>query len=149
MFLFTTRKKRLDVHQLLRRAMDTTSPNLLPEEEEEKRWEDRSNRTIPILLAPWVGGEPKAAEHTIAVTKNLSSQGIALVLPQPFRAEQVVLCFWLESMPEFVLGEIRQNSPLGGGFWQLGVELTERINPVECGAIEPLISLATRLKVRS
>lgn len=145
MFSFTKRKKQVDVHQLLRRAMNATSPNR-PPTQGDARWEDRSNRTIPVLLVPYTEGHPCAAEHTIALTKDLSSQGVAIVLPQPFRAEQVVIGFWLDARPEFVLGRIRQNVPLGGGYWQLGVELTERMGPTPCEATESLVPLAARLR---
>lgn len=96
MFSFKTRKKQVDVHQLLRRAMDATTPNR-PPTQGESRWEDRSNRTIPVLLVPYADEQPVGDEHTIALTKNLSSQGVALVLPQPFRAEQVLIGFWLDA----------------------------------------------------
>ncbi|MEN6495314.1 MAG: hypothetical protein ABFD16_13625 [Thermoguttaceae bacterium] len=145
MFSFKTQKKQVGVHQLLRRAMNATSPNH-PPTQGESRWEDRSNRTIPVLLAPYADGQPIGDEHTIALTKNLSSQGVALVLPQPFRAEQVLIGFWLDARPEFVLGHVRQNVPLGGGYWQLGVELTERTGPATCPAIESLVPLTARLR---
>lgn len=146
MLSILARKRTLAVHQLLRRAMDATSPNR-PPAQGESRWEDRSNRTLPVLLVPYAEGQPSVAEHTIALTKNLSSQGVALVLPQPFRTDQVVIGFWLDDRPEFLVGRVRQNVPLGGGYWQLGVELTERLEPHPSAATEPLVPLTARLKV--
>jgi hypothetical protein len=145
MFLFKQRKKKNELQQLLRRAMDLTSPNH-PPRKGEMRWEERSNRTIPVLLSPWANGKPLVDEHTVALSKDLSSQGVALVLPQPFRAEQVVLGFWLELMPEFILGKVRQNASLGGGFWQLGVELTERLPLADHKVLESLVPFAMHLK---
>ncbi len=145
MFSFTTRKKHLEVHRLLRRAMDATTPNR-PPIEGESRWEERSNRTIPVLLAPYAEGCPCLGEHAIALTKDLSSQGVAIVLPQPFRADEVVIGFWLENRPEFLLGRVRQNAPLGGGYWQLGIELTERLDPSPNPATESLLPLIARLR---
>jgi len=97
------------------------------------------------LLAPYDGVEVRVDELTHAVTKDVSSQGLALVLPQPFRAEQVVVGFWSESHTHFVSGQVRQNVPLGGGFWQLGVELTALLDLSEHPDIKRLVPLALRL----
>ena len=144
MFSFRKRKKQIEVHTLIRRAVDASSPNR-PPVEGELRWENRSNRTIPVLLTPLEGGDLSFGETTIALTKNLSSQGLALVLHQPFRAERVVIGFWGEGEAEFVLGELRQNAPLGGGYWQVGLELTERICAADYPALEALVPQAARL----
>ena len=145
MFLFGTRNRQLEVHKLMRRALDKSSPNL-PRWEGESRWESRSNRTIPVLLIPYAEGELSVPEMTTALTKNLSSQGLALVLHQPFRADQVVVGFWGDGEPDFLLGKVRQNVPLGGGFWQLGLELTERLCPADCPALQPLVPQAAKLE---
>jgi len=144
MFSFGKRKKQMEVHKLIRRAVDVSSPNR-PPSDGELRWENRSNRTIPVLLAPFEGGEPSVCEMTIALTKDFSGQGLALVLHQPFRAESVVIGFWAEGEAEFVLGEVRQNAPLGGGYWQVGLELTERIAVADYPALAALVPQAARL----
>lgn len=146
MFSFATRKKQNEVQRLLRRAMDTTSPNR-PPLDGELRGESRSNRTLPVLLVACVDGRPTAEERIIALTKDFSSRGVAVVLPQPFRAEHVLIAFWLEGHPEFVRGQVRQNVPLGGGYWQLGVELTERLSIATSPELGALLPLAARLEV--
>ena len=143
MFSFARRRQRLEVHKLVRRFIDTTSPNQSPSAGE-ARWENRSNRSLPVLLAPYDGAEVRVDELTHAITKDLSSEGLALVLPQPFRAEQVVVGFWSEAHTHFVSGQVRQNVPLGGGFWQLGVELTALLALSEHPDIKRLVPLAIR-----
>jgi hypothetical protein len=144
MFSFARRRQHVEVHKLVRRFIDHSSPNQSPTSGD-ARWEDRSNRTLPVLLVPYDGAEACVDELTHAVTKDLSSQGLALVLPQPFRAEQVVIGFWSEAHTHFVLGRVRQNVPLGGGFWQLGVELTALVDLWEHPEIQRLVPLAVRL----
>jgi hypothetical protein len=144
MFSFGKRRAQVEVHKLTRRLIDSSCPNL-PPLRGDSRWENRSNRTIPVLLTPLVGDDLQFDETAVAVTKNLSGQGLALVLHQPFWAEGVVIGFWHNGEPEFVRGEIRQNAPLGGGFWQLGIELTERVIPAEMHELERLIPLTNRL----
>ncbi len=144
MFSFSKRRGQLEVHKLTRRLIDSSCPTR-PPMSGDSRWEDRSNRTIPVLLAPIVGDELQFDEIAIALTKNLSGQGLALVLHQPFWAEGVVIGFWHNGEPEFVRGEIRQNAPLGGGFWQLGIELTERVTRAEMRELDRLAPLTSHL----
>lgn len=143
MFLFR-RKKQPDLFRMIRRFIDRSSP-VLPPSSGESRWEDRSNRTIPVLLAPRDGESVCSDEATFAITKNLSDHGLALVLPHPFRAESVVIGFWHADAPYFVLGSVRQNVPLGGGFWQVGLELHQMLTMADHPDLMPLASLAGRL----
>jgi hypothetical protein len=83
-------------------------------------------------------------ESTYAFTKDVSDRGLSLVLPQPFKSVEVVVGLWLDS-PRFVLGEVRQNVPLGGGFWQIGVQLNEVLCAVDHPPLEALLPMATRL----
>ena len=147
MFSFRKRARQVDVHKLIRRLIDSSSPNL-PPVQGNSRWEDRSNRTLPVLLIPIDDQQPQTDEAATAITKNLSGQGLALVLHQPFWAEGVLIGFWHDGEPEFVRGEIRQNAPLGGGFWQLGIELMERVTRAEMPGIESLLDLVARLDPR-
>lgn len=147
MFSFDTRRRLCEVRVFLRRLVDLTSPNTSPLEGE-ARSEGRSNRALPVLLTPWEHGEPVVDESTYAITKDFSERGLSLTLPQPFKAARIVVGLWLES-PRFVLGEIRQNTPLGGGFWQLGVELTDFLDAAEYPQIESLVPLAARLVPRA
>jgi hypothetical protein len=124
MFSSADRKKQLDARRLICRLVDRTSPNLAPLEGE-SRVEARSNRTLPVVLAPLEDDRVLAEEAVFALTKDLTGQGLSLVLNHPFHAPQLVIGFWRETQPVFVLGSGRQNTPLGGGFWQLGIELRE------------------------
>jgi len=144
MFSFRKRSTQAEVHKVTRRLLNSSCPNM-PPMSGDSRWEDRSNRTIPVLLSPIADGEIQLDETATAVTKNLSSQGLALVLHQPFWAEGVIIGFWQNGEPEFVRGEIRQNVPLGGGFWQLGIELTQRVAMADMPELERLVPMTSRL----
>jgi len=144
MFSFDTRKRLVEVRGFVRRLVDLTSPNL-PPLEGDSRAEQRSNRSLPALLAPWADGQPVVDESTYAFTKDFSDRGLSLVLHQPFKAAQVVVAVWLLESPRFALGEVRQIVPLGGGYWQLGVELTELLDSAEFPQVESLAPLATHL----
>lgn len=143
MFSFDTRKRLGEVRDFVRQLVDLTCPNL-PPLDGDSRAESRSNRALPALLAPWEHAQPVLDESTYAFTKDISDRGLSLVLSQPFKSFEVVVGLWLEG-PRFVLGEIRQNVALGGGFWQIGVELTALPDPDEYPQIQNLMPLASRL----
>jgi hypothetical protein len=143
MFSFDTRKRLCEVREFLRHLVNLTTPNL-PPLEGDSRSETRSNRALPALLTPWEHGQPVVDESTYALTKDFSDRGLALVLQQPFKSVEVVVGLYLES-PRFVLGEVRQNVPLGGGYWQIGVELTDFLDAAEYPQVQSLVPLAKRL----
>jgi hypothetical protein len=141
--LFDTQKRLNEVRCFVRRLVDLTSPNL-PPLEGESRLDDRSNRVVPAVVSPWEHGRPIVNEVTYGLTKDLSDRGLSVVLHQPFRSPQAVVGLWLEG-PQFALGDVRQNVPLGGGFWQLGVELVDLLDPAEWPDVQSLVSLAAHL----
>src|SRR5262245_7421711 len=122
-FSFDNRKKRLDAARFLRRVIDATTPNLAPVAGD-LRIESRANRCAPALLVPFDDDTAIPSQVIYALTKDLSGNGVALVLTRSFTGKRVVIGFLFESLAGFVLGEVRQNVELGGGFWQLGIEVT-------------------------
>ena len=141
-----------EIRSLLYRITDLTSPNLPPLDGEE-RTQNRSNRSLPILLAPWINNAPNVDEVTTALTKDFSDRGLSVVLHQPLRFETVVVGLLLSrnehdllgGEPRFVLGEVRQNVPLGGGFWQLGIEFSEILSVGYHKELKSLIPLTAQL----
>ena len=141
---FRSRDKQFEIHRVIRRLINASTPNRIPLQGE-SRWELRSNRTMPVLLVAYDHNELSAGELAYALTKNLSSQGLALVLHQPFRAEQVVVGMWSNEEAHFVSGTVRQSIPLGGGFWQIGVETTELLSAGQTPELTRLLPWAARL----
>ena len=149
MFSFDGRKKQLDIHSHIRRILDLTVPNYSGDLGAD-RSEPRFNRVIPTVLCPWEKGRPEMASCTFATTRDLASEGVGLVLPQPFRAEEVLLGFWLEEavmeQPWFFLGRAQSLRRIGGGYWTLGVQLTEYKGAGCRGELAPLRSWVERLQ---
>ena len=121
-------KKTPQVQSRIRRIVDLTVPNS-PLEVERDRAEDRSSRVIPALLCPWKHDAPVVARHTFVLTKDFSSEGVGLVLKEPFHDRDVLLGFWLGAgimdEPWFFMGRAQHLRQFGGGFWTLGLHLTE------------------------
>jgi hypothetical protein len=148
LFSFKERKKTVDFQRYIRRIIDLTIPNKtdsgnLP------RYENRYNRSVPVLLCPWKDDEPLLSETIVAITKDIADRGIGIILTQPFAAETMVLGFCLDEVtalePWFFLGVRRHNIAIGGDFWLLGIELTEFISETCREQLEPLIPLVQKL----
>ena len=139
---------RPQVESRLRRIVDLTVPNLARMTQDE-RFETRSNRVIPVLVCPWEADKPVTEEHLFALTKDLSSDSVGVVLPQPIRTSSVVVGFWLGADvmddPWYFLGRPRSLRRLGGGFWTAGVQFTEVLGAAARDALAPLAPLAARL----
>ena len=148
MALFSFRKKSVDFQRYVRRLIDLTGPNRAHSTGTE-RLVTRSNRAIPTLVCPWENNWPTVSKAIIAVTKDLGDQGLGLLLNHPLNFTNVVVGFCHEeataSEPWFFLGMQRTNLPIGGGFWLVGIELTEFMNQDWSTQLEPLVPLAKML----
>jgi hypothetical protein len=147
--MFFTKKggQRYQLQGYLRRICDLTSPNM--PRLDDSRNQHRQNRTIPVLLVPWEDGAIVVSDAATALTRDISDNGLSVTLLHPFRAENIVVCFWLPrgetSDPWFFLGTTRQNVPIGGGFWSLGIELTEKLELSSESGTARLLPLAAEL----
>ncbi len=145
-------KKTIEVCKHLARVCDLTTPNMAAPSCED-RVEDRHNRSIPTLICPWEHNNPHVDESAFVLTKDLSDIGIGIVSNQPIRATEVLVGLWPDEQvadePWFFLGDVKRIAPLGGGFWIMGVALTEFANQDHQDALRPLRSLAERLRVPS
>lgn len=145
MFSFGDRKKLLEVQSVLRRIIDASAPHRAPEEE--ARWDSRSNRTFPVVICPWGDSEPCVERAITALTKNVSSQGLTAILPVHFDDDLLVTGFSFEENHRFMIGVVRHRTPLGGGFWQLGIELTRLVDIGEVPSLEKLVPMTEGLAV--
>jgi hypothetical protein len=152
MFSFDSRKKSLEVQRRVQHLADLTTPNLGCSTSHE-RAEDRCNRTLPVLLCPWENGRPVEEFCTFALTKDISSRGVGLILVQPFRAAEVVVGFWLDddSMqhPWYFLGSTQRLHKVGGGYWTLGIEFSEFVEPARSKELACLAAKAQQLRPAS
>jgi len=101
------------------------------------------------LLSPWQEDRPLGDECIIGLTSDAADRGVAVVLNQPFRADAVVVGYWISpdamSEPYFFLGNITRNQAIGGGFWAVGIEITEFANTNYNETLAVLKPLAAKL----
>jgi hypothetical protein len=148
MYSFLSGKKRVDFQRYVRRLIDLTSPNRA-DCENVQRSENRYNRVIPALLCPWEHETPIISKVVRGLTRDVADRGVGLVLNNTCEADEVVLGFCEREATGgdawFFLGKRRTNVAIGGGFWLIGIELTEFMNDNWAAQLEPLVTHAQTL----
>ena len=147
MFSFTARKKTIDFQKYIRRLIDVTRPNAGLTSAH--RSENRHNRAIPVLLCAWKDDAPIVSEAVVAVSKDITDSGIGVILPSSYSAANVVVGFCqydaTAEQPWFFRGEVQHQLPIGGGFWLLGIRLSEFMNEDWSDQLSPLVPMARAL----
>jgi hypothetical protein len=144
MYTFTERQKQTDVQKFLRRLADRSAAKWLAGKYE-RRTDSRCGQSMPVYMARWDGESFSKDEATIALSRDVSSQGIAVIVVGPFQAERVLIAFWVESRPCFAVGQVHNDTAIGGGYRRLGIELIEILEVGEHPALESLLPLTSRL----
>jgi hypothetical protein len=125
--LFSSRRKQQQVQSQLVKLLNNHCndvQNLTPG----PRCEDRVNLTIPVLIAPWQHKRPSVELAFSATTRELSSSGLSVVVPEPVTCENVVIGWCFEQAMRFAQGKFRHQDPIGAGFWNAGLELIEMLS---------------------
>ena len=103
------------------------------------RLEGRVNLTLVLMVVPVEQGRPQPRRAFCATTKEFSTNGVALVVDRPYGIEEAVLGFRRRGATTWLRAKARHLNPLGGGFFQLGLRLTERLETGECPELAKLI----------
>ncbi len=102
------------------------------------RSEDRVRLTLVVLVVPLEDGRPSLHQAFAAVTKEFSSTGTSLIIGGGRVPEHMLLAFRCDGELQYVEAEARHLSPMGAGFYQLGVALLRIVNPAEYPGLETL-----------
>ncbi len=89
------------------------------------RADSRVNLVVVVMVIPMVDGKPQVTKTFMAVTKEFSSTGVAIVLDAARQVDEAVLGFRFEGDMTFIRAKAKHMDPLGGGFRQLGFHLQE------------------------
>jgi hypothetical protein len=138
----------MTLQKYLRRVADRTMPNMSVTGSGRRR-EDRYNRAIPTLVAPWEEDQVDRSRCAIVLTRDIADRGVGLITQHPLPRGDVILGYWISfddaHEPWFFRGTIQREDAIGGGFWAIGVEMAEFMNENWRSALEPLVFLAHKL----
>lgn len=144
MFFFnqSARKRRAEAQKFLHRLLDLTLA-AVPRDADE-RSDARYPRMISLLLAPH-SEVARAEAAQFGITGNVSSTGLGVVTRQAVDSQRVVVGFWLDERPYFLVGAVRQQQSLGGGFFLVGIEAEDLIPPADQHPLQALLPLLGEL----
>lgn len=95
------------------------------------RLEHRVNLTVVVLVLPVEKGRPVVEQMFAAVTREIATTGLSLVLDEPRAPDEVVLGLRWEGEMHFIRAKAMHLNPMGAGFYQLGLRLLEKVHPAD------------------
>jgi hypothetical protein len=124
MSLFTQNGKKRAIQGFVLKIVNNQCPELKALMEG-PRADRRVNLTMVVLVIPVEQKKLRVGQAFAAVTKEFSATGLSIVLSEPKSLEEVVLVFRWESESTYIKAHVKHLNPMGGGFYQLGVQMTE------------------------
>src|SRR5271165_5131645 len=92
------------------------------------RLEGRVNLTMVVKVVPVEENEAVLCHAFTAITKEFSSTGVAIVIDRPYGLDDALLGFrWWGSIV-WLRAKAKHLHPMGGGFFQLGFRMTQRLD---------------------
>jgi hypothetical protein len=119
-----TRNKRAQVQGLILRLVNNSCPELKALADG-PRLDRRVNLTLVVVIVPVEKRRLCVDDAFTAVTKEFSNTGLAVVLSEPKGLDEVILGFRFEGEMIFAHAKAKHLNPLGGGFYQLGFQVTD------------------------
>jgi hypothetical protein len=121
---FPTRNKQLSVQNFVLKVINNNCPELKAFLEGPRR-DKRANLTLVVLVVPLVDGELRIGDAFNAITQEFSVSGVGIILDRQRALDEVILGFRLEDEMSYVRATAKHLSPMGNGFYHLGMELKE------------------------
>lgn len=102
------------------------------------RLEDRVNLTMVVTVVPLENQRPRIDKSLVTVTKEFSSTGVSVVLSEPHPLDEAILVFSCSAETTFARAKVKHLSPMGSGFFQLGLHMTEIVSVADYPELEAL-----------
>ncbi len=125
-----TRKKEPAVQAFILSLLNQNCP-ALRDRLDGPRLEGRVNLTMVVMVVPVEEEGPQIRRAFTAISKEFSSSGVAVVIDHPYGADEAFLGFRLRGNMTWVRAKAKHLHPMGGGFFQLGFRMTERLHTAD------------------
>jgi hypothetical protein len=83
---------------------------------------------MAVTVMPFGEDSPVTGRAFTATTKEFSNSGVAVVMDHLFAPEEAVIGFRLREAVAWIRARPKHIHPMGGGFFQIGFRLTERLH---------------------
>ena len=136
MFGFMMQKRRDDVSRFLSRRMNRS---FLPQVSGSKRRHSRGELCEVAWILPYDEEEGRAIfdEALVAVTRDISPEGLSILKTSPLNEVRAVIALEGEMEMHFILCRVMHSTPLGYGFFHIGLHPEEFLN-VDGTAVDDL-----------
>jgi hypothetical protein len=119
-----TRNKLQSVQNFVLKLVNNNCPDLKALIEGD-RGDKRINLTLVVIVVPLTDGKPRLDEAFYAATQDISVSGVGIVLDRQEALDDAIVGFRNEGDITFLRTKAKHITPMGGGFYRLGLELTE------------------------
>ena len=82
-----------------------------------------------VLVIPLVKNEPVLGQAFTAITKELSTVGMSLILSEARGLDEMIVGVRWEGDMTYLRARAKHLNPIGGGFFQLGLQVTAIAHP--------------------
>ncbi|MBS0207660.1 MAG: hypothetical protein JSS27_01775 [Planctomycetes bacterium] len=93
----------------------------------ERRGDDRVEISLAVAIVPCVDGDPMPDFAFAAFTRNISSDGVSLVINRPVPSDELIVGFPGTPMT-FVLAKVLHRDGMALGCSRLGLRMTEVVD---------------------
>jgi len=121
-----SKSKTIGVQSFIVKIVNNNCPELR-DQLDGPRLARRVNLTIAVAIVPLKEGSLQVEQAFTAVTKEFSTSGLSLVLDTPLGLDEMLLGFRWEGELSYIRGKAKHLNPIGGGFYQLGIQLLEMV----------------------
>ena len=103
------------------------------------RIEGRVNLTTVVMVVPVEEKEPQIRGAFAAITKEFSSSGVAIVVDHACGPDEALLGFRWRGSITWVRAKAKHLHPMGGGFFQIGFRMTQRLHSTDYPELAKLV----------
>jgi hypothetical protein len=96
---------------------------------EDTRADSRVNLVTVVVIIPLQDRKLQIQKTFMATTKELSNNGVSVVLDAPRQLDEAILGFQFEGEMTFIRAIAKHDEPIGGSFRQVGFQLLEVVSP--------------------
>ncbi|MEJ5340080.1 MAG: hypothetical protein WHT09_00820 [Thermogutta sp.] len=127
---FFTQKKVHEVQSFVLKFVNSHS-EVAESVELGQRRESRTRLCVVAVLIPYDARTIPVREKLPVVTKEFSSTGMSVILSEPRGYDRVVVGLKYQGEMRFILARAVHLTPMGGGFFQLGLEFLQMLHPCD------------------
>jgi hypothetical protein len=126
--MFFSRNKKLAVSNFVVKLLNNNCPDLRGLQDG-PRTDSRVNLTLVVLIIPLEKNDLQPAKAFHATTKDFSATSVSVMLDSPRELKDAIVAFRFEGNMYYTRATAKHLTPLGGGYYQLGLQMEEMVEP--------------------